>query len=272
MESFPVRTFCDLMSELDQVIAKFQTAFNKLDKWQLDEKEEKDLDRLLDRVKTHASRLGLSLSLKKIDKMTMFRGVAAIVGGTGGLLGYASRHEVQQELRDLKERIQDEMDSLRFFYLPSNLVRYYDEPLVQFGDDLRIAFPSAKWDVEEAGKCIALRRSGGAIFHLMRVAEHVLRCFALQFEIIKERDIPWQAVTDAIRGRLKKYDDAKDPDESAQRQKRFFQMVVDRMDKLRLHTRNPAMHEVGKHTEEEAIEDFENVRALVRQMIEHKTQ
>ncbi len=47
-----------------------------------------------------------------------------------------------------------------------------------FGENVRTAFPSAAFDIEQAGNCLAVEANMAAIYHLLRVAEHGLRALA----------------------------------------------------------------------------------------------
>ena len=62
--------------------------------------------------------------------------------------------------------------------------RYYkaERP---FGDAVFDAFPSARFDIPEAGTCLAVGCNVAAAFHLMRVAEVGMR------ELGKDRPIPY---------------------------------------------------------------------------------
>jgi hypothetical protein len=47
-----------------------------------------------------------------------------------------------------------------------------------FGERVEQAFPSARSDIVEAGRCLALNRNNAAVYHLVRVAEVGLRALA----------------------------------------------------------------------------------------------
>jgi hypothetical protein len=48
-----------------------------------------------------------------------------------------------------------------------------------FGEEVHRAFPSAQWEIREAGNCLAADCNTAAVFHLMRVVEHGLRAFCI---------------------------------------------------------------------------------------------
>ena len=64
--------------------------------------------------------------------------------------------------------------SVHLLQLPTDKVSLYEGRNL-FGDQVAVKFPSASFDIEEAGKCLALDRSTATIFHLVRIIETGLR-------------------------------------------------------------------------------------------------
>jgi len=264
MNNFSAVNFCNLMSTIDRLIGLFAKTAD-VTTWQLSDEEAKEAEGLIKDAETHCGDLGLAISLKQISRMRMLFVLEKHIGGH-------SRDLVHKDLICLKDRITDEMDSVLFFFVRPDLAKFYNDPLAQFGEDAALAFPRAKWDIEEAARCIALRRHGGAVFHSIRVAEHVLRAFAFNIGIVRDREVAWQVLIDATRGRLKADVTRPDSKKTTTRQRAFYASILEKMEDLKIATRNPAIHEVGKVVEEEAMEAFENVRALVRKMIDNGIQ
>lgn len=73
-------------------------------------------------------------------------------------------------LLELNSRIYDELESQTFLALDAKEREFFVEPLRDW-KTVAMCFPGARDDIEEAGKCIALERYGGAVFHLMRITE-----------------------------------------------------------------------------------------------------
>ena len=70
--------------------------------------------------------------------------------------------------RELVKRIQVELQSKLFLYVPSQNGPFYQEPLAGW-EKTTSALPSAIFDIQEASKCLALQRNTACVFHLMRV-------------------------------------------------------------------------------------------------------
>lgn len=71
-------------------------------------------------------------------------------------------------IREVRARLEDELDSHQFVYVPPTRVSLYG---ARFGSNVDDKFPSAISDIESAGKCLALSLGTAGIFHLMRAME-----------------------------------------------------------------------------------------------------
>jgi hypothetical protein len=60
-------------------------------------------------------------------------------------------------------------------HVPKMIASYYEHPHL-FGRDVNRHFPSAKFDIREAGSCLALGRNTACVYHLARAAQIPLRC------------------------------------------------------------------------------------------------
>jgi hypothetical protein len=85
-------------------------------------------------------------------------------------------------LLHLSELMQNEMKKHWYFSIPDNLV-HYCEAEKPFGGEVFEAFPSARFDIRQAGNCLAYSCHTGAGFHLMRAAEIGLR------ELARDRQV-----------------------------------------------------------------------------------
>lgn len=89
--------------------------------------------------------------------------------------------EAWKILEDLRRRVVDELGGIRLFALDPAKARFYVEHDL-FGPDVAGAFPSASFDIEEAGRCLALDRPTAAVLHLMRALEVGLQALAARFK------------------------------------------------------------------------------------------
>lgn len=111
----------------------------------------------------------------------------------------------------------------------------------------------AKTDFAEAGKCIAFARPTAAAFHLLRGTESVLRHFYLSVVRQKRMKNPmWRAMTDAFGKRRK-------PPPAA---------LLNHLDNIREHYRNPTQHPEKIYDIEEAQDLLPLCAQVVGQMVQ----
>jgi hypothetical protein len=67
-----------------------------------------------------------------------------------------------------------EFDKRKFLFVTEDRKEFVDHERL-FGDEVYVAFPSARRDITEAGNCLAAECGTAAVFHLMRAAEVALR-------------------------------------------------------------------------------------------------
>jgi hypothetical protein len=77
--------------------------------------------------------------------------------------------DLYSSLRQLRERIEDELKSQFCLHLDSKQAEQYQDPLKEWGFMSR--FTETRFNVEESLKCFALERYGAAVFHILQVAE-----------------------------------------------------------------------------------------------------
>ena len=92
--------------------------------------------------------------------------------------------EIRYSIDSLYQVMMSEMGKRAFFVLSPSMKDYYkvERPL---GDAVYDAFPDARFDLTEAGTCLALRCNVACGFHLMRAVEVGMR------ELGKDRQIPY---------------------------------------------------------------------------------
>jgi hypothetical protein len=102
-----------------------------------------------------------------------------IKGATDNIL---APKDLEQRVFLLRERIDDELDSLNFFILEFSHREYLEDD-EQFGSAVKLAFPDTTWDIREANQCFAFERYTACGYHLMRVLDHGLKEIALRFDV-----------------------------------------------------------------------------------------
>jgi hypothetical protein len=93
------------------------------------------------------------------------------------------QEQVSQSLRGIRTTLQYELSKMLFFEMAENAARFYKQER-PFGDAAFDAFPSARFDISEAGTCLACGLNSATAFHLMRAAEVGL------WELGRDRQIP----------------------------------------------------------------------------------
>lgn len=102
---------------------------------------------------------------------------------------------------ELDHRMIDEMKSRKFFSIePGKEVFLSGTDL--FGTGVSSAFPSAAFDIEEAGKCLAFERWTASVSHLMKILELGLSVLAKDLGITSGHE-NWQNLIEQIQKRIR---------------------------------------------------------------------
>ncbi len=91
--------------------------------------------------------------------------------------------DIKPQLKAMRKGIEVELDKRRFAYVPPESSKFFAQERL-FGEEVYVAFPSARFDLTEAGNCLACGMNSAAGFHLMRAAEIAL------WELGRDRQIP----------------------------------------------------------------------------------
>lgn len=116
--------------------------------------------------------------------------------------------EMTSLLRELRERIEDDLHSVVFVSLSPDESRLYDKPDEDWGKVIS-RFPKTRHDIEESSKCFALARYSAALFHVLLVAEFGVIKVSELFNVAGDRP-GWGALE-----RLQRINDKKPSDKSA---------------------------------------------------------
>lgn len=139
----------------------------------------------------HCSALDLKASRKTIDRI-------ARVGRNLPL----NLEYFRDLLRELEDRMRDELEGIFFFSLSSKEAEYYDNP--GKGWELIVRrFPATLTDIEEASKCFAVSRYTASIFHSTHVVEIGLIELGT-FIRIEDPHSGWSAVSNQLQKVVKK--------------------------------------------------------------------
>ena len=166
---------------------------------------------------------------------------------------------------ELRERVAHELEGKAIYYVSDHVDLLTETPL--FGDQVNEAFPSARYDISEAGHCLALKRPTACVLHLMRALESGLSSLSTALGISLTRK-GWDAILNQlekeIRLRSTETSDAKWKNEGEQ----FFAQAATHFRMIKDAWRNHAMHGRDKYTEEEAEVIYGSVRSFMRHLSE----
>jgi hypothetical protein len=166
--------------------------------------------------------------------------------------------EYRQELKDLRRRIEDELKTRMFLFVPVGKAGFYSEKAL-FGTEVEARFPDAIFDIEEAGKCLALARATATVCHLMRVVEVGVRELAKTLSATIGTDRPWGAILNDVDDAIEALRKAGNPVDD-------LVAVSASLHAVKTAWRNPAMHSKAKYTEEEAEDIFLASRGFTRRL------
>jgi hypothetical protein len=181
-------------------------------------------------------------------------------------IGGCQFDEFRRLVVELQDRIIDEMRAPRFFSLSDEEAEYYNNPRSGWGITLD-RFPSALFDVEEAGKCYAFGRGTACVFHLMRVLELGLRALGASLKdptLDPARNPSWQAILSKGDKELLKPIASRRSE--WQVDEAFFSTAHANLRTVQYAWRNPTMHIERTYTDEEAKEVINSTRAFMRHL------
>jgi hypothetical protein len=148
-------------------------------------------------------------------------------------------------LEDLVARLRDELALTRNVTFPNVTGPLDGEP--PFGPLVEIHFPAATYDIEEAGRCLALRRPTAAVLHAMKVMRHGLDGVARLLSTPNLNDLTWSRLIATVRATPGHQRD-----------------LVEALTRVRRAWRGPRLMPADKYTEEEAATVLDAVAAFMR--------
>jgi hypothetical protein len=172
-------------------------------------------------------------------------------------------------LEKLQELLEEELSVVQLMPLATGNVRLYANPEL-FGSAVASNFPSAGFDIQEAGNCFALGRPTAGVMHLMRALEVALdaigRGIGLANIVIEARN-SWGTALRHIREQIERNDKAKDPAWIAKSS--FFQDAHAYLSTVKNAWRNPSMHLERKYVDKEAARIFRALKDFMEHLAEH---
>jgi hypothetical protein len=176
---------------------------------------------------------------------------------------------LNNELLHVRDELMRETFERAFLVVSCEMSEYLDEEFL-FGKEVYGAFPKARIDVTASGNCIALDLPDGAVFYLMRVAEHGLRKLAARLHVVLTdrgtRQLAEYADWDkVITGAKNKIDIVRHTPKGPKRatQLELYSNAADHCLYMKEIWRNHVSHAGRSYSQEEALAAFGRVREFM---------
>jgi hypothetical protein len=180
--------------------------------------------------------------------------------------GSASQEAIVAELNALRNRIEDELESVKFIAIDSAKELYFTNER-PFGDNVSCTFPCVSYDIEEASKCLALERSTASAFHSIRALEAAIRAISRCLRIpdpTRAADRNWGAMLKKINAEIDRRWSGSSNRMSGDGE--FFDNAFAALAAMQNPYRNSTMHLDQKYTSEEASHIFEVVGGFMKKL------
>jgi hypothetical protein len=175
---------------------------------------------------------------------------------------------IQKMAQLVANTIETEID-LKLFYGIGAEHSNFMNTTCSFGDQTALRFESALYDIDEAGKCLALGRSTAAVFHLMRVMEISIRSMARCLNVpdpIRPAERNWGVMIRKLREAMDRLDKGTPRAWASPADRALFDDACAYLEGVRNAWRNATMHIENRYTEEEADNIFKSVRIFTRKL------
>ena len=182
-----------------------------------------------------------------------------------------SYDELAEAYADIDRSLRRELSLVDLLVLRGETAKYFEPSEPLFGDNFATKFNTkGTFELEEAGKCLAVDRATASVFHLMRIMEIGIHAFAKCLGIpdpSKPSEKNWGYILKHV------WDDGivqKWPTTAARMigDGALFENLYASLDAVKNPWRNGTMHVERKYTEEEARHVFDAVRGFMMRLAE----
>ena len=203
------------------------------------------------------SRLPVSINIAATYRIMMFEANPRII----------TYSYLAPQLNTIRETVFAELRTMLFFRMDDDLRKFFEQPSL-FGEGVSLKFPTASFDIEEGGKCLALGRPTACVFHMMRTMEVGLKALA------KELKIPyapsWESYIKQIEANITTKHKSKSKKWKAIEP--FYRDALGNLISIKIAWRNPTMHIVRNYTSGEAEDVLRTVRTFMQRLSERLSQ
>jgi hypothetical protein len=224
---------------------------------QLPEDIKNTLAQSLPAILAHCESINLNLTAKHVRKML------AIPRND------YTYNKILAMLERLEELFEDELPVVQLKYVQASKVQLYQR-IELFGRKVADNFPSASYDIEEAGKCLALERNTACVMHLMRVLEVAMDAVGLGIGIpdaTVQAKNSWGQLLADMREKMRQNDKTADPTWIAK--SAFFKEAHTYLASVKNAWRDTSMHLEKKYDEREAARIYRTIRDFMEHLAPH---
>lgn len=150
-----------------------------------------------------------------------------------------------------------EITGAKLFALDTGAAAYYARASEVFGEVTVTAFPKAEYDLEEAGKSLAVARNTACVFHLMRAMETALQGICASIGVVNV-DKRWGFLLTDIDNAVKTMSD--------EHERSRWSLARTNLWHVKETWRNDTMHPGDKYTDAEAREVMDAVKVFLRSL------
>lgn len=201
--------------------------------------------------------LDLRLSIKKLQSIK----TAIKLHGSGNL--QALSKVISSSLKELQERIQQELEDRNLFYVDAENTKYINDGEHSFSPGILDKFKDAVPDLSEAAKCLGMGRNTACVFHLMRSMESAIQEMGRLLNVTitgkNNRPLVWGVLIGNIDKKVKEIQE--------QDRRESWAAVVALLIYVKDCWRNPTMHPRQTYTKDEAREIFLAVRTFMGRLV-----
>jgi len=168
---------------------------------------------------------------------------------------------------EIQSRLYTEIESVIFLGIEPRMAGHYAPPEPLFGSDVALKFSSVVYEVEEAGKCLALDRATACAFHSIRCLEAGIRAMARCLAIpdpTRAVDRSWPKLLRAIKDEIDKRWPQNMPRGGGDDE--LFDNAYAALAAMQNPWRNSTMHLDQGYTPEDARHVFEIVGGFMRKL------
>jgi hypothetical protein len=210
---------------------------------------------LLDEISKHCVSLNLESGLDQIARMRALCNLET------------SPSEFGNALKELANRIEDELNRRAFFFVAPDRAKFFEEEY-PFGKRIANRFPSLTEDISEAAKCLAAGRFTASVFHLMRVLEAAVQRLAkLLGTTVNVKNEPWGAILKPIDDAIRNLPGGPKVTREENDRKAAFSEAAAYLRHVKDAWRNRTMHPKRTCTEDDAISIFKGVKMFMNSFV-----